>query len=428
MRYQGANTMSELDSLIVSLYKSESSKLLAILVRIFGMHNAEMAEDVLQDAFNKALTHWAEQGVPEAPSAWLMQTAKNQAIDTIRANHTRISYAEDLTRQLQSEWTRSHAVDIEFQQERIKDGQLRMIFMCCDERIKLENRLPLILKNLCGFSIKAVSRALLLPEATVKKRLLRTRQQLKNHHFEFPQQDKLKQAMETVHTALYLLFNEGFHSSDGQQLSNFTFCQEAVGLLQLIIEYTEIVNRDTLGLFALMHFHIARAESRQDADGNNIPIDMQDRSLWNRQYINTALYFLNLARKFEPGVSDRFYIEAKIASEHCKAKTFELTNWAAISDYYTDLVEVTASPVARLNRAIAIGYTGELESAILQVEKLQHDRALNNSHMPLAILAHLNARAGRATESYQFAAQARQLGGTEHENQVMMQQLERLLR
>lgn len=261
--------MSDLDLLVGNLYKSESSKLLAILVRIFGMHNAEMAEDVLQDAFNKALSHWSQQGVPENPAAWLMQTAKNQAIDAIRSSHTRVRYAEDLSQQLQSEWTRSYTIDTEFQQERIKDDQLRMIFMCCDERIKIENRLPLILKNLCGFSIKAVSRALLIPEATIKKRLLRTRQQLKTHNFEFPQADKLKQAMDTVHTALYLLFNEGFHSSDARQAINLTFCQEAVGLLQLVVEYSEIVNRDTLGLFALMHFHIARADSRQ-TDANKL--------------------------------------------------------------------------------------------------------------------------------------------------------------
>ena len=420
--------MSDLNSLISNLYKSESSKLLAILIRIFGMHNAELAEDVLQDAFNKALTNWAENGVPETPSAWLMQTAKNQAIDTIRASHTRVRYAEDLTQMLQSEWTRSHTVDMEFQQERIKDDQLRMIFMCCDERIKLENRLPLILKNLCGFNIKAVSRALLLPEATINKRLFRTRQQLKTHLFEFPEGDKLKQPMETVHTALYLLFNEGFHSSDGRQNFNLTFCQEAVGLLQLVIETTEIVNRDTLGLFALMHFHIARADSRLDDDGHNIPIDRQDRSLWNKQYINTAQYFLNLSQKFEVGVSGRFYIEALIASEHCKAETFELTDWAAISNRYSDLVEVTASPVARLNQAIAIGYTGKLDAAIQQVEHLLQHKALSKSHMPLAVLAHLNALAGRASVSYELAEQARQLGGTEHENHVMMQQLERLLR
>ena len=419
--------MNDIKILIAKIYKSDSARILAVLTRIFGSHNFELAEDALQDAFRKALIYWQQKGIPENPPVWIIQTAKNQAIDTIRANKTKTKFTDDLTQLLDSEWSLGNTVEQEFKESNIKDDQLRMIFMCCHEDIKPENRIPFILKTLCGFSIQAIARALLLPEATVKKRLLRTKEKLKSHKFEFPMPDKLVMAMDTVHTVLYLLFNEGFHSSDERRATNKLFCQEAIGLVNLLIDEPKIANQDTLALFALMHFNIARVDSKIDKDGFNIPIDLQDRKLWEKEYFNTANQILNLANLVPREASGRFFYEALIAKEHCQAITFEQTDWGLVVEHYEKLIQITDSPVARLNQAIAIGYAGDTNTANKLTESLSGHKALKYSHMSLAILAHLYAKAGDKKRAYQLATESKQKGGTLHEHRLMMHQIERLL-
>ncbi len=418
--------MTDVDALIEQLYKTESAKLLAVLTRIFGVHNFDLAEDVMQDAYSKAMIDWQQGQVPENPAAWLMTTAKNQALDKIRANKTKVKFSQDLSQYLDSEWTLAYTIEAEFTTPKIKDDQLRMIFICCHESIKAENRIVFILKSLCGFSICAIARALLLTEPTVKKRLLRTREKLKHLNFELPSDDKLSEAMNTVHTVLYLLFNEGFYSSDRKKAINIEFCQEAIALVKMLVNEAKMVNQDTLGLFALMHFNIARINARVDEQGLNIPLDLQDRSLWQQGYINTGDHILKMctAARMTPG---RFYFEALIAQQHCGAATFADTNWRLIVAYYDSYIKITDSPVAKLNQAIALGYTGKVSEAISNVERLQNHKALVNSHMPLAILAHLNAKAGNEKLAYQQALCAKEIGGTEHEHRLMMQQLQRLL-
>lgn len=418
--------MTDVGTLIEQLYKTESAKLLAVLTRIFGIHNFDLAEDVLQDAFSKAMIDWQQRQVPENPAAWLMTTAKNQALDKIRANKTKVNFSQDLTQYLDSEWTLAFTIEQEFTTPKIKDDQLRMIFICCHESIKAENSIVFILKTLCGFSIRAIARALLLTESTVKKRLLRTREKLKQLSFELPCDDKLNAAMDTVHTVLYLLFNEGFYSSDAKKPINVEFCQEAIALVKMLIDEPKIASQDTLGLFALMHFNIARINARVDKQGFNIPLDLQDRNLWQRGYINTGDHILKMCNgaSISPG---RFYFEALIAQQHCAAETFAETNWSLIVGYYDNYIKITNSPVAKLNHAIALGHTGKLREAINSVELLQSNKALANSHMPLAILAYLNAKAGNEKLAYQQAHNAIEIGGTEHEHRLMMQQLQRLL-
>ncbi len=272
-----------------------------------------------------------------------------------------------------------------------------MIFACCDLDIKAENRIPFILKTLCGFTLEAISRALLQPVEVIKKRLQRTRKLLQQQSFNFPEPTQLNQVLERVHTVLYLLFNEGFHSSDKQQPINVMFCKEALGLTQLLIDELKTFNQDTLGLMALMQFHMARIDSRVDEQGQNIPIDLQDRSLWIRSLLAEGYNNLTLAMQFNLQVDSeenplapqvgRFYLEALIMREHCRAKTFMQTNWLLIVSIYQQLIYVTNSPVALLNQAVAVAYAGDVKTAIKQVEKLQTHKALHKSHMPLGEIA-----------------------------------------
>jgi len=416
-----------LQSLITDLYKSQSSRLLAVLTRLFGAHNLELAEDVLQYAFSQALVHWQEGKVPEKPHAWLMQTAKNKALDLIRTQAKHIQFSDDLQAQLSSEWTLEYTLELAFQQDNIKDDMLRMIFVCCHASIKPENRLAFILKTLCGFSLQNISRALLVPTETVKKRLVRTRKQLKGICFKLPESEDLPQAMDTAHQVLYLLFNEGFYSTDSKQAIRLEFCQEAVALLKLLADEATLANRDTLALLALMHFHLARLPTRVDESGFSVPLNLQDRSVWHLPYIHMGAQLIAVAQKLTPGLSPRFLLEAQICELHCAAKTFEDTNWYAICRLYQQLEQVFPSPMTQLNLAIALGYCQQLREAISIVENLVKDKTLANLHSPWAVLAHLQARAGNKELAYGLAEKSRNLGGTPHEQQLMLQQLERLL-
>jgi RNA polymerase sigma-70 factor (ECF subfamily) len=419
--------MSSSAEAVERAYREHASRILAVLVRLFGTRNLELAEDVLQEAFRKALVAWEEGGVPESPAAWLMAAAKNGALDVIRGQRTQKRFSEDLASQLDSGWTRSYAVEQEFDESRIKDHQLRMIFMCAGEDLPPENRLPLILRTLCGFSIAAICRALVLPEATVKKRLLRTRERLEGRAFAFPPLERLPHAMDTVHTVIYLLFNEGFHASDGDAPMDLELCREAVHLATLLVDEPRVVNQDTLGLLALMNLHLARAGARLDGEGRAVPLDLQDRARWDVGQLALARRFLALAAAAPAGASGRFLIEARIAERHCAAATFAETDWRAIAALYDELVEATGSPIAELHRAVAIAYGGDVAGARAKVEALRARGALEGSHLPTAVLAHLAALAGDAVAARRFADESTRLGGAPHEQRSMREQVERLL-
>lgn len=419
--------MTPLANEIEHLYRRDYARLLAVLTRIFGPHNLALAEDVLHDTFGRAIEVWQRDGIPSNASAWLVQTAKNRAIDFIRAQKTKTDFAEDLQLYLESEWSLGSTLAHEFDEEKIKDDQLRMIFFCCHPSISIENRLPFILQTLCGFSLTAISRALVLPLETVKKRLSRTKKQLRKIPFEIPQGDTLLQAMDTIHTVLYLLFNEGFNSSKPDNPLQLELCHEAIGLVNLLLDEPVIVTRDTFGLLALMHFNLARAPARLDDDGEAIPLDLQNRDLWLREpiaYANALLQSLAIPKTASGG---RFYLEARVAQQHCQAANFAATDWHTIVQLYEQLFAISQSPVVALNLAIARGYLGDVATAIQQVEQLQQRQLLPKSHMPDAILGHLYAKQGDATRAYAHAATAQQLGGTSHEHKLMLLQIERLL-
>jgi RNA polymerase sigma-70 factor (ECF subfamily) len=226
---------------------------------------------------------------------------------------------------------------------------------------------------------------------------------------------------------VYLLFNEGFHSSEVGRAMNLELCHEAIHLTTLLMAEPRVVNRDTLGLLSLMRFHLARAASRLDDDGFNVPIDRQDRTRWDVESIATGRALLKFARGVVPGASDRFYIEATIAEQHCVASRFEATDWDAIVLAYDALVLATGSPVAALNRAVALGHVGRLAEAVAQVMQTAEHPVLRDSHQPPAVLAYLAALAGDGVEARRQAARANRLGGTPHEQRALGEQVERLL-
>jgi len=378
---------------IETLFRRESGRLISVLIRLLGPQNLTLAEDVVQEAFVAALRDWSNHGVPDNPPAWLLTAARRRAIDAIRRERTRRTFAADLAKFLDSEWTLASTVDEAFSEPRIKDDQLRMIFMCCHPSLPPESRITLILKTLCGLSVTAIARALLTSESTINKRLYRTRLALRGVQFEIPSAEDLPAARDIVHTALYLLFNEGHLSTTDKPILR-ELCHDAMVLTQLLADDGSIATSDTLALLGLMCFNAARLESRLDQDGRLVPLDGQDRSRWDRALIRQGYQCLVRSSQLDESAASRFHLEAAIAARHCSASSFAETDWVSICHLYDRLLEQTSSPMVVLNRAVAMSYRDGPDAAIPLVEAVYRSGELPQRQVVAAVLANLYERAG----------------------------------
>jgi RNA polymerase sigma-70 factor (ECF subfamily) len=409
---------------VETLFRRESGRLTAVLTRLLGPQNLQLAEDVVQEAFVAAVREWSGHGVPDNPPAWLLTAARRRAIDAIRRERTRRTFAADVAKFLDSEWTLSMTVDAAFDEHGIRDDQLRMIFMCCHSTISPENSLTLILKVLCGFSVPAIARALLTTEATINKRLYRTRAALRGVQFELPSAADMPAAREIVHAALYLLFNEGYLSTTEKPILR-ELCRDATLLTQLLVEHPAIAASDTVALLALMCFNAARLESRLDDDGRLVPLDEQDRAKWDRALIHSGFVYLARTAEMETVAASRYHLEAAIAARHCSAATFEKTDWPSICRLYDRLLEISPSPLTSLNRAVAVSYRDGPAAAIPLVEAIQQAGTLAQTHVIAAVLANLYTRAGQSARARPFLDEALSRARTDHEREFIARQIER---
>jgi len=409
---------------IERVFRRESPRLISVLTRILGPQNLELAEDVVQESFAAALGDWSESGIPRNPPAWLLSAARNRAIDAIRRERTRRRFSPDFAVYLDSEWTLRRTVDEAFNDAWAEDDQLRMIFMCCQPDLAPDNRLPLILKTLCGLSVAQVARALLTKESTVNKRLYRTRRALEGSTFRLPDPDELPEALETVHAVLYLLFNEGYFSSSGEPIVR-ELCRDAIHLTKLLVDAPSVSNSSTVALLALMCFAEARADSRIDARGRLVPLDAQDRSSWDRSLIRDGFRHLARSAEMELVRADRYHLEAAIAARHCSAPTFADTDWGSICNLYDRLVEIDPSPLTRLNRAVAVSYRSGPEAAIPIVEALRDSADPPGERLTNATLANLHGRAGHTAKARRLLDVALAQAGTEHERHLIERQVTR---
>ena len=414
----------DIQTRIETLFRRESGRLISVLTRIFGPQNLELAEDVVQESFLAAMDDWTKSGIPKNPPAWLLTTARNRAVDAVRRERTRRTFATDIAMWLDSEWTLTRTVDEAFAEDWIRDDQLRMIFMCCHASITPENRVPLILKTLCGLGVPAIARALLTTESTINKRLYRTRQQLRGVQSELPRDDELPDALGTVHTALYLVFNEGYLSTTDRPIL-LELCRDAMALTQLLADEPSLSSSNTVALLALMCFVAARLESRIDERGRLVPLDQQDRSMWDQALIQTGFALLGRSARMEAVAASRYHLEAAIASRHCAAESFDATDWRSICNLYDRLMEAAPSPVVELNRAVAISYRDGPEAAIPVVEAMHQAGRLPHDHAVAAVLAHLYGRAGSMEPAQRFLAEAMSRARTQHERDLLELQVGR---
>ena len=335
----------KINPVIDHLFRHQFGKMVSVLCRIFGIEHLENIEDAIQDTFAKAIS-WRN-GVPENPEDWLTKAAKNRTIDLFRqlkSEKQRNKYFENSTSAI--------ALSELFLEDEIADSQLRMIFMACHPCLDTRDQIAFALKSIAGFSQKEIAAALLLKNETIKKRLTRARATIRKEElvFEIPQGNELVKRQIRVLEVLYLLFNEGFHSSKKDKIVRKELCGEAMRLCRILIEHPIVCNEESQALFALMCFHAARLDSKIDSLNELIDLRLQNRSKYFLPLIMVGNSMMTKATF--SGHYSSYHYEAAIAYEHISAKKFEDTNWKKIIFWYEKLQEISPSPINIMNMAI----------------------------------------------------------------------------
>jgi RNA polymerase sigma factor (sigma-70 family) len=385
---------SPLHQTIEHLFRHESGKILAVLTKIFGKHNIELAEDVMQETLIRAFEQWKISGLPNNPSAWLMQVAKNKAIDVIRKQKHQQEFAKETTALLKSEYTLRSTLDKLTDENEIKDDLLKMMFACCHPTINAESQITLILKILCGFSTLEIAKSFLTSEETITKRLYRAKQQLREDKIvlAIPSPTDIEERLESVLMAIYLLFNEGYNSTDHETLIRQDVAEEAMRLAFMLTGNKQTAQPQVLALLALMCFHASRFGGRLGEKGNMLTLKNQNRELWNKGLIEQGVIFLQSASQGEK--VSRYHIEAMIAYEHCLAPTYSQTNWQQILQGYDWLYALEKDPVVALNRAVVIGEMQGAKQAIQEIANIPELKSLEKFYLFHAILGELHAQLG----------------------------------
>jgi RNA polymerase sigma factor (sigma-70 family) len=382
----------EVSKLAEHFFRHEAGKLVSVLTGIFGIERLQLAEDVVQESLVRALQTWPYYGIPNNPAAWLTQTAKHLALDLIRREKSfRDKQTEIIT--FIDQWSSDPVADDSpiFETE-IKDGRLRLMFACCHPQLPPEAQTALALKTLCGFSTTEIAIAFLTSEAAIAKRLTRARQRIQDLHipFEIPSGADLSSRLDGVLQTLYLLFNEGYKASTGENLVREDLCSEAIHLATLLAEHP-LTNQPRIhALISLMLLDGARLPARVDAEGNILRLKEQNRSLWNRRMIEHGMLHLGLAAAGNE--LTEYHIQAGIAACHDAAVDYKSTDWQKILTLYDHWIGISDSPVIALNRAVAVANVNGPKAGLAAMEPIRKNGYLDSYYLFFAVLGEFEYR------------------------------------
>lgn len=391
---------AKVSQIVEHLFRQEAGKMTSALTGSFGLRNLELVEDAVQGA----LRLWPYRGVPPNPAGWLMQVARNNAIDHVRRDIRWREREEQVAREQDCSNPPDRITDIS--EEDIRDDQLRMIFACCHPAIAPEAQVALTLKILCGFSVGEIAHGFLVSPETIAKRLTRARQRLQKSAipFEIPSAAALTSRLDSVLEVLYLLFNEGYNASQGEELIRRDLCEEAIRLTTLLQEHPAGDVPRTHALLALLLLQTARFSARLNAAGEILLLAEQDRAAWNHAVITRGMLHLERARAGET-VSE-FHLQAGIAACHSTAETYEATDWKKILFFYDLLLELNSSPVVALNRAVVLFKVHGPEAGLIAIRQINTLDAMKNYYLYYAVLGELclaSKRSKEARESFECA-------------------------
>lgn len=405
------------------LFRHEAGKLVSVLTGIFGIDRLQMAEDVVQEALVRALQTWPFYGIPEKPAAWLMQTSRNLALDLIRREKLFREKQDAITAAIEGRLADDVEGSTPMFEDEIKDDNLRLMFACCHPLIPLEAQTALALKTLCGLSPAEIAKAFLTSEAAIAKRLTRARQRIQEQGipFEIPSGAELSERLDGVLQIIYLLFNEGYKASSGENLVRADLCLEAIRLAALLADHPATRLPHTHALLALMLLDAARLPARTDDEGNMLRLQDQNRTLWNQNMIARGIMHLSLS-----AIGDdlsAYHLQAGIAACHCMAPDYESTDWRRILTLYNRLAKVNGSSVVELNRAVAVAKVDGPEKGIEAVAAIQERGDLESYYLLHAVLGEFQSQLRRYPLAVQHWQQAIRLASLPSEQSFLRQRL-----
>ncbi len=411
-------------ALVEHFFRHESGRLHGALLRRFGVHNLSLVEDAVQEAMLRALRSWAMGGVPPNPSAWISRVAINQVHDALRRHGTATAKQDELTH-LAAERPSPPPPDATSPED-FADDTLRLLFTCCHPVLSLDAQAALALRTLCGFSHAEIARAFLASEAAIEKQLQRTRHRLREAHvpFALPDEGELGTRIDGVLATLYLLFNEGYKASLGDELLREDLCREALRLTHLLLAHPVGDRPIVHALYALMRLHSARFPARLGADGTLLRLGDQDRTTWDQVAIDDGLRHLAAAAS-GPTLTE-YHLQAGIAASHCIATEPAATDWASILAHYDALLELKPSPVVALNRAVAIANCQGPRAGLLAIDAIPDVDRLETQHLLHAVRGELHARLGEHAIATTCFRRALALARVAPEQAHLARQIERL--
>jgi RNA polymerase sigma factor (sigma-70 family) len=378
---------------IDAIWKIESPRLIATIARM--VRDLDLAEELAQDALVSALEQWPTQGLPRNPGAWLTQAAKHRAVDRIRRERMAGRKLEALGQDMEGLLESGDDRLIDALDDDIGDDMLRLIFTACHPVLSIEARVALTLRLVGGLTTDEIARAFIVPEATVAQRIVRAKRSLADEAvaYEVPRGDALKERLASVLRVLYLVFNEGYAATAGEDWMRPALCEEAQRLGRVLAELMP-GEPEVHGLVALMEIQASRTGARTGASGEPILLLEQDRGRWDRLLIGRGLRALERAERLG-GASGPYALQAAIAACHARATRAEDTDWTRIAALYAELVDVLPSPVVELNRAVAVSMAEGPDSALPIVERLLDEPTLKDYHLLPSVYGDLLFRLGR---------------------------------
>jgi len=416
----------QLSRTIEALYRSESGRVLATLVRLLG--DLDLAEESMHEAFAAALESWTLAGIPDKPRPWLISTARFKAIDGLRRRARFDATQRDLALYMEGRIEQGSPGKDENDDE-IEDDRLRLIFTCCHPALPPEGRVALTLREICGLTTEEIARAFLVTPATLAQRVVRAKAKIREASipYEVPAPREMPERLHAVLQVIYLVFNEGYSAAAGAEVTRAELTGEAIRLGRLLAELQrepEVPEPEVLGLLALMLLQESRRAARTSPAGELILLENQDRSLWNREQIAEGVALVE--RALESRRFGAYTLQAAIAAVHAEADSVAATDWRQIVALYNQLLRVRPSPVVHLNRAVAIAMCDGPEAGLKQIDAVLEQGELANYYLAHSARADLCRRLGRTAEARASYERALALTKQEPERRFLLERIRQL--